>query len=355
MKKSILVVDDMELNRAILCEIFQNDYHMIEAENGKEALELIQSNENELAAVLLDIVMPVMDGFAALELMYEYGLTKKIPVFLITAENTEETTIKGYEMGVMDVIGKPFVSHIVKRRIESVIELFHIRNILSQKVDMQERELDEKRQKLESLNRALVETLATAIEFRDCESGDHVRRIYDFTLFFLDRMEFGRNMDAAQKEEIATAAILHDVGKIAIPDSILNKPGKLTKEEFEIMKSHTVQGCELLQRIPELRNHSVYKYAYDICRHHHERWDGHGYPDGLAGDDISPWAQIVALADVYDALTTDRVYKKAFSHEESLRMILNGECGQFNPKLMDTMRDMSEEIKAMLLNRKKQQ
>lgn len=353
MRKSILVVDDMDLNRAILCEIFQNDYHMIEAENGREALNLIRGRENELAAVLLDIVMPVMDGFAALEQMYQSGFTKKVPVFLITAENTEEATIKGYEMGVMDVIGKPFVSHIVKRRIESVIELFHIRNKLNKKVDMQEKELDEKRKELESLNRALIETLATAIEFRDCESGDHVRRIYDFTLFFLNRMEFSRDMDPVQKEEIATAAILHDVGKIAIPDSILNKPGRLTNEEFEIMKSHTVQGCELLERIPEITHHPIYKYAYDICRHHHERWDGRGYPDGLAGEEISPWSQIVALADVYDALTTDRVYKKAYTHEESLQMILNGECGQFNPKLMDTLRDLSGEIKAMLLNRKK--
>ena len=166
-------------------------------------------------------------------------------------------------------------------------------------------------------------------------------------------MEFSRDMDPVQKEEIATAAILHDVGKIAIPDSILNKPGRLTNEEFEIMKSHTVQGCELLERIPEITHHPIYKYAYDICRHHHERWDGRGYPDGLAGEEISPWSQIVALADVYDALTTDRVYKKAYTHEESLQMILNGECGQFNPKLMDTLRDLSGEIKAMLLNRKK--
>lgn len=351
MKKSILVVDDMELNRAILCEIFRQDYHMIEAENGEEALECIKGKENELAAVLLDIVMPVMDGFAALEKMNQTDFTKKVPVFLITAENTEESTIKGYEMGVMDVIGKPFVSHIVKRRIESVIELFHIRDKLSKKVDIQERELDEKRKELESLNRAIVETLATAIEFRDCESGDHVRRIHDFTLFFLNKMEFSKDMNEVQKEEIATAAILHDVGKIAIPDNILNKPGKLTSEEFEIMKSHTVQGCELLERIPEITHHPIYKYAYDICRHHHERWDGRGYPDGLAGEEISMWSQIVALADVYDALTTDRVYKKAFTHEESLRMILNGECGQFNPMLMETLRDLSEEIKAMLLNR----
>ena len=298
MKKSILVVDDMELNRAILCEIFRQDYHMIEAENGEEALECIKGKENELAAVLLDIVMPVMDGFAALEKMNQTDFTKKVPVFLITAENTEESTIKGYEMGVMDVIGKPFVSHIVKRRIESVIELFHIRDKLSKKVDIQERELDEKRKELESLNRALVETLATAIEFRDCESGDHVRRIHDFTLFFLNKMEFSKDMNEVQKEEIATAAILHDVGKIAIPDNILNKPGKLTSEEFEIMKSHTVQGCELLERIPEITHHPIYKYAYDICRHHHERWDGRGYPDGLAGEEISMWSQIVALADV---------------------------------------------------------
>ncbi len=347
-KKTILIVDDMDVNRAILRETFRERFTILEAANGIEALDLVARHGEGLAAILLDIIMPVMDGFEVLKVLHERKVMEKVPVFLITSECTEESTLLGYELGVMDVIERPIVPHIVKKRIESVIELSAMRNQLNAQVADQERKLDEKTKRIHDLNHAMIGALATAIEFRDCESGEHVKRIHDFTLFLLHNTAFGKGMEEREMDNIATAAIMHDVGKIAIADYILNKPGRLTAEEFEIMKTHTLRGCELLDQIPAIHHNSVYRYAYDICRHHHERWDGQGYPDGLKGDAISPWSQIVSLADVYDALTSQRVYKEAYSHEKAVAMILNGECGVFNPVLIQEFLRLSSEIKEMM-------
>ncbi len=351
-KKELLIVDDVEVNRVILREIFQEDYTVLEAQNGLEALVLIDVHGENLAAVLLDIIMPVMDGFGVLETLQERDFMQKVPVFFITSECSEEATLRGFELGVMDVIERPIVPHIVKKRIESIIELCMMRNQLNDQVSLQEEKLDEKTKEIQALNNAMISALATAIEFRDCESGEHVKRIHDLTLFFLKKTTFGKGLHAKEIEKIATAAIMHDVGKIAIPDYILNKPGKLTAEEFEIMKTHTVRGCDLLDQIPTIHHNSVYRYAYDICRHHHERWDGKGYPDGLKGDEISPWSQIVALADVYDALTSERIYKPAYTHENAVEMIVNGECGTFNPILIQEFLTFSEEIKGLVYPRR---
>ncbi|KXL54087.1 cyclic di-GMP phosphodiesterase response regulator RpfG [Anaerotignum neopropionicum] len=349
--KELLVVDDVEVNRVILREIFQEDYTVLEAQNGLEALAIIDDHGENLAAVLLDIVMPVMDGFGVLEALQERDFIKKVPIFLITAECSEEVTLRGFELGVMDVIERPIVAHIVKKRMESIIELCMMRNQLNNQVSLQEKKLVEKAREIQELNNAMISALATAIEFRDCESGEHVKRIQDLTLFLLKKTSFGKGLREQEIEKIATAAIMHDVGKIAIPDYILNKPGKLTTEEFEIMKTHTVRGCDLLDQIPTIHHNSVYRYAYDICRHHHERWDGKGYPDGLKGDEISLWAQIVALADVYDALTSERVYKPPYTHEKAIEMISNGECGTFNPILIQEFRRFSEEIEGLVYPR----
>lgn len=197
------------------------------------------------------------------------------------------------------------------------------------------------------MNRAMVETLAAVIEFRDCESGEHVKRISRLTKILMMKVselypEY--YLPQTEIEKVARSAVLHDVGKISIPDRILNKPGKLTAEEFEVMKQHTVKGCEILQSIPDMMDEGIYNYSYDICRHHHERWDGGGYPDGLCRDEISIWAQVAAVADVYDALTSKRVYKKAFDHETAVNMIYNGECGSFNPKVLNAFRKVEGEI-----------
>lgn len=342
-RQTILIVDDVEMNRAILDATFSEDYRILEAENGKQAMELIMEQQDRLAAILLDVIMPVMDGFEVLEEMQKLELTHKIPVFLITAENSQEVLKRGYELGVVDIIGKPIIPFFIRRRIGNVIRLNNI-------VNEQEALLREQAQEIRELNSSIIETLSTAIEFRDCESGEHVTRIRDLTLILLHVI---KDLDPSCSIEendlpmIADAAVMHDVGKIAIPDGILNKPGRLTAEEFEIMKTHTIRGCELLDSEPRFRENPVYKYAYDICRHHHERWDGRGYPDGLKENEISIQAQVVSVADVYDALVSDRVYKKAYSHETAYEMIRNGECGCFSPLLMEGLSRAKDKMKAL--------
>lgn len=339
-RRTILIVDDVEMNRAILDATFSEDYNIMEASNGAEALEIIKAHQDQLSAVLLDVVMPVLDGFGVLEEMNALGLVEKIPVFLITAESSQNVMKMGYDLGVVDIIGKPITPFFIRRRIGNVIKLNNI-------VNEQEAMLRAQAQEIRELNRSILETLATSIEFRDCESGEHVIRMSAVTLLLLEAVnhyfpEYG--VDEEELQSIADAAILHDVGKIAIPDSILNKPGRLTAEEYDIMRTHTLRGCELLNSVPKMRENPIYEYAYDICRHHHERWDGRGYPDGLKGDEITIWSQVVALADVYDALVSERVYKKAFSHEVAVQMILDGECGEFNPVIMECLRNVEKDI-----------
>ena len=354
-KNTILIVDDVKLNRAILAETFKKDYAISEAKNGQEALDILTSSGGlSVSAILLDIVMPVMDGFQFLEKFSSLGLAEDIPVFLITADASEESMRRGYDYGVMDIIEKPIVPYFVKRRVESVIELFRARKALGDKVRSQGLKLEEKEREILELNNAIIETLSAAIEFRNGESGDHVKRIRHLTDGIL-RMLRAKNPEryGFTDEEIlniSMAAIMHDVGKIAISDSILNKPGRLTEDEFEIMKTHTVKGEEIMELIPQHHHKPIYKYALDICLHHHERWDGRGYPDGLKGDEITIWSQAVSLADVLDALTHERVYKKAIPFDESVDMILDGKCGVFNPELMKILSENRDRIREILFS-----
>lgn len=346
-RQALLIADDMEINRAILVEAFGRDYEVIEAENGVQAWEKIREDNEHIAAVLLDIVMPEMDGFGVLEKMTESRLMDAIPVFLITSETSEEALRRGYEMGVVDIIAKPFNPAFIRRRLSNIIELYKHRLYLQETVAEQMEKLELQERELRETNSSIIDTLSTAIEFRDCESGAHVHRIRSVTSLLLKQIvkEFPEyNVPAEKIQLIADAAVMHDVGKISIPDSILNKPGRLTAEEFEIMKTHTIKGCELLDSIEHLRRSELYQYCYDICRHHHERWDGKGYPDGLKQDQISIWAQTVSLADVYDALVSERVYKPAYPHDEAVGMILSGECGMFNPKMLSCFDKMAASI-----------
>lgn len=340
MNNAILIVDDQEINRVVLAEGFRKDFEILEAENGFQAVEIFNSNDS-IAAVLLDLVMPGMDGIEVLKKMNETGRTIHIPVFIITAESSEATLREAYDLGAVDVISKPFITEFLHCRISNVIELYRHRNDLEEIVS-------EQVERLNKVNFSMVETLATLIEFRDCESGEHVKRICGLTEILMNAvcsMYPEYNFTKAEIEKIKMASILHDVGKIAIPDGILNKPGRLTKEEFEIMKQHTTRGCDILTQIPNIMDEDIYNYSYDICRHHHERWDGKGYPDGLAGDDISIWAQVVAVADVYDALISPRVYKAAFDFDTAVKMINNGECGIFNPKILNAFNASADKIR----------
>ena len=332
---ALLIVDDDPINRGILEAVFSPHYPILEAEDGQEGLEKILADPLGLCAVLLDVMMPRMDGLTVVRRLAEAGLLDRLPVFLITAEASDAVLREAYGLGVMDVIPKPVVPYLVLRRVQSVVELFQARRRLSRTVESQQERLLRQAQEIIQLNLGMVEALATAIEFRSEESGGHVRRIHDITHHLLSHTPLGEGLTPHQVDEIALASILHDVGKIAVPDAILHKPGRLTPEEFEIMKTHTTQGAQLLSSIPQLRRHGAYRYALDIARHHHERWDGRGYPDGLKGEEITVWAQVVSLADVYDALSCKRVYKDAFPRQRVLEMIRDGECGVFNPRLLD--------------------
>lgn len=336
--KAILIVDDVELNRAILSELFHSSYRIFEAANGRQALEVLREHRDEIAVVLLDIVMPVMDGYEVLENMNREKWLVRLPVVLITAENSDTASLRSYDLGVADIINKPFNPGIVKRRVDNIIELYQHKAHLETLVDKQVKALEQQALKLNQANAFMIEALSSVVEFRSSESGRHIKRIRFTTRLLLEALAVRHpkyGLTPLTMDRISLAASMHDIGKIAIPDSVLNKPGKLTAEEFEIMKTHTLKGCELLQSLNYSPNETFYRYCYDICRSHHERWDGRGYPDGLAGARIPIWAQVVSLADVYDALTSERTYKRSYSHQEAVDMILGGECGAFNPELLE--------------------
>ena len=344
-RDTVLIIDDAEVNREILKLIFEGKYRTAEAADGREGLEQLKLLEDRICMILLDVVMPHMDGLEFMEHFSKMGLQNHIPVFLITSDGSDQVTRKAYEMGVMDVILKPIVPYVVKRRVDSVVELFCARACLNMRVHEQQLELLRQAEKIIELNKGIIEALATSIEFRSGESGDHVNRIHDITEMLLRETPMGAGLTGEEITQIALGAIMHDIGKIAIPDAILNKPGRLTSEEFEVMKQHTVYGGQMLEKIPQMKKSEGFQYAYDIARHHHERWDGKGYPDGLKGDEISIWSQIVSLADVYDALVSKRVYKDAYGFEEALDMIRAGQCGVFNPRLLEAFLEKEKDIR----------
>lgn len=342
--KTILIVDDQEINRAILSKIFNKSYTLLEACNGEEALKIIKSDQQKIDIILLDISMPVLDGFGVLEYLKETDRLEHLPVIFITAEDSVVRIQRAYELGVSDVIAKPFHPDIVRRRVENVLALYMKKEHLEETVARQT-------QSLRNQSLLLADAMSSIIEFKNMDEGQHILRIRLITQYLLQALVkdgYPVNLTADEIQLISEAAVMHDIGKITIPNEILNKPGKLTKEEFEIIKQHTVAGCEVAKKLRFVRSSEYMEYCIDICRHHHERWDGNGYPDGLKGNEITIWSQVVALADVYDALTNERVYKKAFSHEKTLEMIVNGECGVFNPKLLECFLKNSEDMLAFI-------
>lgn len=339
-RDTILIVDDTELNRVILHELFSSEYNIMEAENGSEAISKIHQFSKQIAVVLLDIVMPIKDGFEVLQYLRQSGFLSTLPVIVITAEDSPESEVRAFDLGATDIILKPFVPHVVKRRVQNAVDLYEHKAHLEEVVEEQAQELKE-------TNDTIVDGLSSIIEYRSLESGQHIRRIRSFTKILLQEVSKNYSeylLDAKTIELISSASSMHDIGKIAIPDSILNKPGKLTAEEFEVMKTHTIKGCEILEGFDRLNDKAYLNFAYNICRYHHERWDGRGYPDGIKGDNIPICAQVVSIADVYDALTTPRVYKPAFSHEIAVQMIFNGECGQFSSKILTCFQNVQDKF-----------
>ena len=337
-QETILIADDQEINRAILRSLFEGDFNLLEAENGKQAMMLLRQYRESITAVLLDLVMPGMDGYEVLKEMRKAKLLYHIPVVVITADDSSGNKVKVFELGASDIIAKPFEPEVVQSRVKNVIELARYRRSLEDLVE-------EQAVRAREANAAVVDMLSSVVESRSLESGQHIRRIRMFTKVLLQEVsenyrEYG--LDSRKIELITGASSLHDIGKIAIPDSILNKPGKLTTEEFEVMKTHTTRGCDLLSGLDRIQDREYLQYAYEICRYHHERWDGRGYPDGLKGNSIPLCAQVVAIADCYDALTTDRVYKKAIASNRAFSMILNGECGAFSQLMLECFKNVQE-------------
>ncbi len=339
----ILIVDDEEVNRTILEVMFRSSFHIVEATNGQEAIDKLEEDPG-FVLVLLDIVMPVKDGFDVLK---QKGLIEQLPVILITSETIRDSEDRAYSYGIADVIHKPFYPDIVKRRAQNIMDLYQHKANMERKLKEQEEAILAKEKKIQENNEFLISALSSVVEFRSSETGEHIRRIKYFTRILLKYLakyfpKYG--ITDAQINEIARASALHDIGKIGIPDSILLKPGKLTDEEFETMKTHTTIGCDMLKKFKKEEDNEFYRYCYDICRYHHERWDGNGYPDHLAGDEIPIWAQVVSIVDVYDALISERVYKAAFPHTVAYEMIQNGECGQFSPDILECFELANEDF-----------
>lgn len=328
-KYTILIVDDTEINRSLLADMLSGQYRILEASNGVEAIAMLERHHTDISLVLLDIVMPVIDGFEVLSAMNRSHWIESIPVITISAETSSTYIDRAYDLGATDYINRPFDEKTVQRRVKNTIMLYAKQKMLE---DMVTEQILEK----EKSNYLMVEILSNIVEFRNGESGLHVLHIRTITELLLRQLLQETDqyrLTPTQISLIVNASALHDIGKISIPEAILNKPGRLTAEEFEVMKGHSAIGAQILENSPSHREELV-RIARDICRWHHERYDGRGYPDGLTGDEIPIAPQVVALADVYDALTSPRVYKSAFSHEKAMEMILGGECGAFSPLLL---------------------
>ena len=344
-KYKILIVDDSEMNREILSSILGDEFDILEAADGKECISVIRKHGRDIALVLLDIVMPEMDGFEVLEFMNKHEWIDDIPVIMISSEDSAASVKKAYEMGVSDYINRPFDVEVVHRRVFNTIKLYAKQRRLIALITNQVYEKEKN-------NRILIEILSQIVEFRNGESGRHVLNVNIITGILLEQLTQitdKYNISWSDRLIITTAASLHDIGKIGIDEKILNKAGRLMPQEIEKMKEHTVIGASILENMELFKDEELVKTAYQICRWHHERYDGRGYPDGLKGEEIPVSAQVVALADVYDALVSRRVYKKSYSHEEAMKMILGGECGAFNPVLLQCLTEAQDKIKESIV------
>ena len=344
-RQKILIVDDAEFNREILKEFLGEAYSYLEAENGIQAIRILEENP-EIDLMLLDVNMPQMNGFEVLEWMNQLHWIDETPVIMISSEGSVDAMRKAYEMGITDYITRPFDSVIVKKRVQNTLELYaNHKRLISVVVD----QVYEK----EENSSIMIRILSNVLGFRNSESSEHILHIRTATEMMLRKLVKTTDVYHLTETDIAmitTASSLHDIGKIGIPEGILNKPGRLTDEEFKIMKTHSEIGASLIRDMNFSESKPLIHTAWEICRWHHERWDGKGYPDGLKGEEIPISAQVVSIVDVYDALTSERCYKKAFDHDTAVKMILEGQCGQFNPILLKCLKELSLQFSKMFTN-----
>ena len=342
-RQKILIVDDSELNREMLKAILGEEYDYAEAEDGAQAILMLQQDMN-IDLLLLDINMPKIDGFGVLERMNQFRWIEELPVIMISATEDRAVIERCYSLGITDYIRRPFDSFIVQRRVKNTLTLYanqkRLMGMVSDQIYQNEKD-----------SHVMIGILSHIVEFRNSESAQHVLQVQTVTEMLLRKLTEKTDVYGLTEEKIrliTTASALHDIGKIGIDEAILNKPGKLTAEEFAVIKTHSMLGAEMLQKTESFADQPLLQTAYEIARWHHERWDGKGYPDGLKGDDIPISAQLVSMADVYDALTSERCYKKAFPHETAVQMITNGECGAFNPLLLQCLTDIQADLKEEL-------
>ena len=359
LNEKILVVDDVGLNREILSALLSDSYNIIEAADGEQAINILKNSHEDISIVLLDLIMPKVSGFEVINFMKTSGIINHVPVIVISVEQDIKTEQKCLELGVSDFIKKPFNKGVVKKRIKNLVDLFAYKNRLEEYIEIQtagitrqNKILQEQSERLSRINEKVTELLGTIVESRHSSTGKHIWRVKEFTRIIAKKLakKFPEyNLTDERIKTIADASPLHDIGKIAIKDSVLLKPGKLTPEEFEHIKTHTTKGYEILEQFSYVWDDEYRETAKAICRSHHERYDGKGYPDGLKGDEIPIEAQIVSVADVYDALTSKRVYKDAYALDKAHDMILNGECGVFSPKILECFKESKEEFEEIAL------
>lgn len=369
MRDTILVVDSLDKERAELVKILQNEGKIIEASDGEEALELIEKNIDELEAILLKLMIPKVDGIHLLETIRKKGWAQRVPVLIIGKPGPAVMENKCFELGALDFIQNPFTEETVVRHVQTAVRSFFGSEVQQNKQEQQDKQgqLDAQKQQnmlmkqqyrilhkqaeeLSSLRKNIIEVLGTIAEYRNMDRRSHIKNVEAITKILADEMmrtfpECG--LTDKKISLIVSSSALHDIGKIAVPDSVLMKPGKMTEKEHELMKSHTTKGCEILEQMQGIWDQEYADICGEICRSHHERYDGKGYPDGLSGDSIPISAQLVSIADVYDALVNDRVYRKAYSKEQAYNMIISGECGIFNPRLMDCFAKNRETIEEL--------
>lgn len=353
-RNRILIADDVEINRELLRIIFEDDFDIIEAADGEETINLIDDNYDRLALVLLDLQMPKKTGLDVLMYLKMRGLNEHIPVMMVTGSSSKDLNLRSLEYGISDIVTKPFDSKIVKRRALNLIELYAHKEETERQLEKWKEDAIKMHAVADKNNELLINALSSVVEFRSLESGQHIKRVRVLTEVMLENwgaVNPEKQFSKMEIDQISRASAMHDIGKVAIPDSILMKPGRLTPEEFAVMKTHTTLGCQMLENIKTEEEDEFYNYCYDICRYHHERSDGRGYPDGLKGDEIPIWSQIVSIVDVFDALTSQRVYKAAYEPQKAVEMIRNGECGCFSDKLLacfDAVKDSMIEVQKSL-------
>ncbi len=358
LRDKILILENDNASRAKLAKIFQNKYEILEASSEKEGIEILRKYVSSLAAVLVNLEIPAADDFKVLQRLSEKKFVNRIPFIMITSENTAEYENKGYEYGIVSYIKKPFHPGVTKQLVDNVVEVFQYKMQLEVTVKSQTEKLKKQNamltlmaEKQKHMNDILIDSLSNIVEFRNLESEQHIKRIREFTLCLgTSVMKLYPEYELTQEklEVIGRAASLHDIGKIVIPDNIILKAGKLTADEYDVIKSHTTKGAEIIQKVVHIDSKAFCDYAYDIARHHHEKYDGSGYPDGLKGEEISIAAQIVSLVDIYDALTTKRVYKAAYETDKAFQMIINGQSGTFSSKLLKAFTEVREEFETIV-------